>query len=228
MCRASRLRAESHKGEPALKQTNILLTGVGGQGVITAGLLIGNAVTATGTNAVMSEIHGMSQRGGVVTAELRIGDVYGPIIPEGATDLLIGFEAAETIRALKRAGERATVIMSSERIIPPTVTLGEARYPDVEGVVSKLRERGAKLFVVDAPRLAREAGSALSSNVVLVGAACSAGFVPAEREALEKAIRDLFPERSWETNIRALQIGMEEFRRLAEVVTSQMAPRVGP
>jgi len=185
---------------------------VGGQGVVTAGILIGNAVTAAGTNAVMSEIHGMSQRGGVVVAELRIGDVYGPIIPDGAADLLLGFETVETLRALRRAGRNTTVIMSTERIVPFTVSIGDAVYPDVEPVISRLRGDGIKLSLVDAQKLAMEAGNLLSSNVVLVGAACSAGFVPAQVSDLEGAIVEMFPAKSVETNVRALKLGMGAYR----------------
>jgi len=191
-----------------LNQTNILLAGVGGQGVVTAGILMGNVAAAAGLNTVMSEIHGMSQRGGVVLAELRMGDVYGPIVPDGAADLLLGFEAVETLRAMQRAGRKTRVMMSTERIVPFTVNVGDATYPDVSPAIARLRERGVKLDVIDAPGLAREAGNPLSSNVVLVGAAYAGGFIPAPKEALEAAIGKMFPARSLESNLRALELGM--------------------
>lgn len=197
-----------------MSQTNILLAGVGGQGVVTAGILIGNAVTAAGMNAVMSEIHGMSQRGGVVLVELRMGDVYGPIIPDGAADLLLGFEAVETLRALKRAGRETTVIMSTERIVPVTVNVEDASYPDIAPAAAKLREGGVKIWAIDAPRLARSAGSVLSSNIVLLGAAFSAGFIPVDRTGIEKSIENMFPTKSLDTNLKALELGIGAFQAL--------------
>ncbi|MEM0098796.1 MAG: 2-oxoacid:acceptor oxidoreductase family protein, partial [Thermoplasmata archaeon] len=85
-----------------MKNINISLVGVGGQGVVSTGIILGNTISKKGINVVMSEIHGMAQRGGIVTVDMRIGDVYGPIIPKGKLDLIIGFEAMETLRALKR------------------------------------------------------------------------------------------------------------------------------
>jgi indolepyruvate ferredoxin oxidoreductase beta subunit len=198
-----------------MNQENIILTGVGGQGVITAGILIGNAVTAAGLNAVMAEVHGMSQRGGVVTVELRIGDVHGPIVPNGAADLVLGFEAVETLRAMCRASKNTTVIMSTERIVPISVNFGDSKYPDIERMVTKLSERGVKVIPIDAPRLAREAGESLSSNVVLVGSAFSAGFIPVDHSELEESIMHLFPIKSWEANLKALKLGIKEYRTLS-------------
>jgi indolepyruvate ferredoxin oxidoreductase beta subunit len=197
-------------------QTNIIITGVGGQGIITAGLLIGNAVTASGLNAIMSEIHGMSQRGGGVTVELRIGDVHGPITPRGDVNLILGFEALETLRVVNRASVGATVIMNKEEIVPVTVNVGDAKYPEVERAVSKLRERGVKLYVMDARRLAAEAGNRLSSNVVLVGAAYAAGFIPVELSFLQESLKKMFPERSWSTNLKALELGMQQLALLRD------------
>jgi indolepyruvate ferredoxin oxidoreductase beta subunit len=196
-------------------QTNVLLAGVGGQGVVTAGMLMGYAVTSAGLNAVMSEIHGMSQRGGVVLAELRIGEVHGPIIPRGEADLLLGFEAVETLRALNRATKDTAVITSMERVVPFTVNVGDAKYPDVEPLMRDLVNEGVRLCCIDAPMLAREAGNALASNVVLVGAAFAAGFVPVERGVMEKAIRTLLPPKSAESNLKAFDLGVVAYRNPA-------------
>lgn len=184
--------------------------------MVTAGILIGNAVTAGGMNAVMSEIHGMAQRGGVVLAELRLGDVFGPIIPDGATDLLLGFEVVEALRAMKRVGRETTVIVSTERIVPFTVNVGDASYPRVEPLLSKLRGTGVKLYTIDASELAKDAGNALASNVVLVGAAYSAGFVPVKRSELVRSIEGQFPERIREANLKAFELGEEAFRSMKE------------
>jgi indolepyruvate ferredoxin oxidoreductase beta subunit len=200
-----------------MRQTNIILTGVGGQGIVKAGQLIGRAVASTGANVVMSEIHGMSQRGGIVGVDLRIGNVYGPIIPDGAADLLIGFEAVETLRALGRVGKNTTILMSTEKIAPVSVNLGDSIYPDTDSIATTLREKGARLYKIDAPRLAGEAGNVKSTNVVLVGAAYSAGFIPVPISALKEALRSVFPERSWASNLRSLELGIETFKMLSSI-----------
>ncbi len=195
---------------------NMILAGVGGQGIVTAGILIGNAVTAGGLNATMSEIHGMSQRGGVVTVDLRIGDIQGPIVPEGDADLILGFEAVETLRVLNRAGMGATVIMNTERIVPVSVTEGESSYPDIETAILRLRKGGVEIFPMNAQTLAKDAGNVVSSNVVLVGAAYSAGFIPVSLSTLRQSARDLFPANTWGVNMKALESGMREYRTLRE------------
>jgi indolepyruvate ferredoxin oxidoreductase, beta subunit len=197
-----------------VNQINIIITGVGGQGVVSAGYLIGKAVTTAGLNAVMSEIHGMSQRGGVVSVDVRIGNVYGPIIPEGTADLLIGFEAMETLRAMKRVNMKTTVLMNTERIVPVMATIGGERYPEAESAAAKLEQRMKELYTINALSLALEAGNANSTNVVLVGAAYAAGFVPVPLSILEESVREVFPERTRASNLKALSLGMTKFESM--------------
>jgi indolepyruvate ferredoxin oxidoreductase, beta subunit len=194
------------------KQINIIMSGVGGQGIVKAGQLIGQAVASSGLKVVMSEIHGMSQRGGVVGVDLRIGNVHGPIIPEGIADLVIGFEAVETLRAIGRIGKNTTVIMSTEKIIPVSVSLGDSTYPDTEKIARELKEQGTKLFLIDALSQATIAGNLKSTNIVLIGAAYAAGFIPVSLDALRQALRNTFPEKSWDCNLKALELGMEELK----------------
>lgn len=193
------------------KTTNIVLAGVGGQGVITAALLIGNAAVRSGLNVVMSELHGMSQRGGVVSVDLRIGDVHGPIIPDGEADLIIGFEAGETLRVMGKASRKTLVIMSSEKIVPTIVTIGDGKYPDIESVVSGLEGQGMNLHVFDTQGFAKEVGSALSSNLILVGAAYSSGLLPLDFSALEESVKNMFSPNSWAVNLKALKQGIDRF-----------------
>ena len=188
-----------------------MLAGVGGQGVITAALLIGNAAAQSGLNVVMSELHGMSQRGGVVTVDLRIGDVHGPIIPEAEADLILGFEAGETLRVMNKANRNTLVIMSSERIIPPAVTIGEAKYPDIESAISQLKGEGMNFLVFDTQSFAKEVCSVISSNLVLVGAAYSSGLLPLDFSALEQSVKKMFSPNSWAVSLKALRQGIERF-----------------
>ncbi len=95
------------------------------------------------------------------------------------------------------------------------MNLGDSTYPDTDNIATTLRERGARLYRIDAPRLAGEAGSVKSTNVVLVGAAYSAGFIPVPISALKEALQSVFPERSWASNLRALELGIDEFKMLS-------------
>ena len=197
-----------------MKDINIIITGVGGQGVVSAGTIIGNAALKNGLKVVMSEIHGMAQRGGIVSVDLRIGDVYGPIIPDGMADLIIGFESMETLRALKRASMDTIVIMNTERIVPFTVNVGDFEYPKIEKIVEKIG--GKNIIGIDALDIAKRAGNVLSVNVVMVGAAYSTGILPLKEEDIEKSIMDHFPKNTWESNLKAFRMGMEQYRILRE------------
>ena len=193
---------------------NVTIVGVGGQGVVSAGMIIGTATTKRNINTVMSEIHGMAQRGGVVSVDLRIGNAYGPIVPQGKIDLLIGFEALETIRALGKAGKNTTVIMNTEKIIPITVSFGEGKYPDVESVIKDLT---IKNFIgIDAVSLAKEAGNYQSINMVMIGAAIATNILPVDEEDIENAIKSIFPAFTWESNMKALRLGMDQYRIIRE------------
>ncbi|MGC8662783.1 MAG: indolepyruvate oxidoreductase subunit beta [Thermoplasmata archaeon] len=197
-----------------MKTINVTIVGVGGQGVVSAGIIIGNATTKKNLNTVMSEIHGMAQRGGIVSVDLRIGDVYGPIIPDGSVDLIIGFEALETIRSLKRARNDTVVIMNMEKIIPFTVNMGEGEYPDIEKII---KEKNLKNVVgIDAVSLAKDSGNYQAVNMVMTGAAMASGILPVDEEDIENAIKSIFPEFSWESNLKALRLGMDQYRLIKE------------
>jgi indolepyruvate ferredoxin oxidoreductase beta subunit len=197
-----------------MNNVNISLVGVGGQGVVSTGIILGNTVARKGINVVMSEIHGMAQRGGIVTVDLRIGDVYGPIIPEGKIDLIIGFEALETIRALKRASRKTKIIMNTERIIPFTVNIGDEKYPDIEEIIKKFDIRN--IIGIDAVNIARETGNLQSVNMALLGAAFATELLPIEEKDIEESIKIQFPEYSWESNIKAFRMGMDQYRILTK------------
>src|SRR4030066_1123786 len=113
---------------------DIYLVGVGGQGIITASRIIGDAAISAGKNVLLSETHGMAQRGGSVVCTARIGDVYSPLIPDGQADLILSFELLETLRALCKANEDTMVISSTEKIVPLSVSTQKLRYPTLEEI----------------------------------------------------------------------------------------------
>ena len=142
-----------------MKVYNVVLAGVGGQGIITVGKIIVDAALREGKNAVMSEVHGMAQRGGSVLSEVRIGDAMSSIIPSGEADLVIGFELIEPLRYVEKFGERTVLLVNNDRIMPLPTLLGEEEYPPSEVIVSEMKKLTKRLYVINASKLAEEAGA---------------------------------------------------------------------
>jgi indolepyruvate ferredoxin oxidoreductase beta subunit len=193
-----------------VKDFNIVLAGVGGQGTLLAAEALGIAAVKDDLNVRVSEIHGMAQRGGAVVTTVRIGpSVLAPTVIEGQADVLVGFEPIETLRSLKYVSERTLVVMSLERIPPVELAVRNAMYPSIEGIVEKVRLFTDSVVLVDAARLARDAGSSLTRNVVLLGAVAGTGKLPVKRESLLEAVRELVPAKHLDVNLRAFDLGWE-------------------
>ena len=151
---------------------NILLTGVGGQGIITLGKVIGEVFTRRGVRVLMAETHGMSQRGGSVVVHVRIGNANYPLIPIGGADALLGLELIETFRYIRYAS-RKTVIISDSNMIRPG--LPNVEMPSRDDLLNYAARVGLKVFLIDGRRLAEEAGNTLSHNMVMLGALAASG-----------------------------------------------------
>jgi len=193
-----------------MKEFNIVLAGVGGQGTLLAAEAIGVAAVRDELNVRVSEIHGMAQRGGAVVSTVRIGeDALSSTVLDGRADVLLGFEPFETLRNLKYASEKTLVLMSTERIPPTELAAKNVKYPSIEKLVEKLRIFTCHVFLVDAPQLAKKAGSSLAQNVVLLGALAGTGVLPVKTESLKEAIRELVPAKHLEMNLRAFELGVQ-------------------
>lgn len=190
-----------------MKSYNIYIAGVGGQGVVKASQVLGLACVKKGVNIVMSEIHGMSQRGGSVPAEIKIGDAYSPIIEEGGTDLLIAFEPAEAVRAQKKLSKKTLAVINRRPVIPFTVSLGISSYEEPEKYIEELKKNLHCVVAIDALDVAERAGSILSVNMVMLGAASSFENFPVEKEFLISAIKESFSPKYVEVNIKAFEMG---------------------
>lgn len=190
----------------------IQLIGVGGQGTIKASTIIGEAAMKKGLNVVMSEVHGMAQRGGTVVTEFKIGEAHSPLIEEGAADLLIAFEPAEVLRALSKINKESFVIVNSAPIVPFTVSLGIFEYPELSSVFEELRAKINNLLVIDAQKIAKEAGSIISENMVLLGAAVATPNFPIEKDLIIQSMKENLPPKSIETNLRAFEMGFKEVK----------------
>ena len=190
-------------------EVNIVIAGVGGQGVVTAGTLISEAASLAGMNVVMSEIHGMSQRGGSVSVEVRLGDVRSPMVSKGKADLILGLEEIETIRALNKASRDTLVIMSTEKLTPIYLSMRRQEYPELSSVGENLGKLN-RFHRIDAVRLARECGDERVAGTVMIGAAIAGRALPFGKEVVLDALADRFSGHVLEANSRALSVGFGE------------------
>lgn len=187
---------------------DIYLAGVGGQGIITASRMIGDAAINAGLNVLLSETHGMAQRGGSVVCTARIGDVHSPLIPDGLADVVLSFELLETMRALCAASRKTVVISSMDKMVPVSVTTGTLHYPTAEEVAEAAKKIAKEFVTIDTAKLAKEAGTPLSSNIVMVGALAGTGMTGIERRHYEKAVKANVP-RLVPENLAAFAKGFE-------------------
>lgn len=183
---------------------NILFSGVGGQGILLASEITAYALLAAGFDAKKSEVHGMAQRGGSVTAQLRYGDkVYSPLIEPGRADIQVAFEMMEAVRYLPYLHKNSKVIVNTQKILPPSVATGKTTYP--ESVLENLMGKGITVVSVDAFDLARDVGEVKTANMVMVGALSV--FLPVDSAVYEKVIETRVPERFREVNLKAFAAG---------------------
>ena len=151
-----------------MKTTNVMIVGVGGQGSLLASKLLGRLLIDEGYDVKVSEVHGMSQRGGSVVTYVRFGDkVYSPIITEGEADFIISFEKLEAARYAKYLNKNGTIVVNTQQIDPMPVIIGAAEYPT--NVLDELTAKGLKVEALDALTLAEQAGSSKAVNIVLMG-----------------------------------------------------------
>ena len=202
----------SNRGEKMKNIYKIQLIGVGGQGTIKASTIIGEAAMKKGLNVVMSEVHGMAQRGGTVVTEFKIGEAHSPLIEEGAADLMIAFEPAEALRALNKINQESFVIVNSSPIVPFTVSLGISEYPELSSVFEELKVKIKNLLIINAKKIAKEAGSIISENMVLLGVAVATPNFPIEKDLIIRSMMENLPPKTIETNLEAFEMGFEEVK----------------
>ena len=188
------------------KVTNILLSGVGGQGTILASNILGQVLLNAGYDVKKAEVHGMAQRGGDVTTHFRFGEkVFSPLIKQGEVDFLISFELLEAIRYINWVKPDGKIILNRHSILPPTVTLGKMEYP--QNVEQTFREHFKEnVWVVDGNQIAKSLGNIQVANVVLIGAV-SSFFPELQPQQWIDAIKALLPAKLHEINVKAFDAG---------------------
>ena len=193
-----------------MREFNIVLAGVGGQGTLLAAEILGVAAIKDGLNVRVSEIHGMAQRGGAVVSTVRVGEkVLAPTVLEGQANVFLGFEPMETLRNLKFASEKTLVIMSDEKIAPPELTAKNLSYPSMAEILKKIQRFTKRVIIVETARLAKKAGSSLTQNIVLLGALAATGKMPIKKECLMEALKELVPAKHVKVNVKAFELGYD-------------------
>ena len=187
----------------------IFLTGVGGQGTLLASRLLGEAALAAGYSPLVSETHGMAQRGGVVVSTVVLGDLQSPLISPGEADILLGFEALEAFRALDRCHAGSLVIANTAAIVPYPVSTGKSTYPEVTRLLDLMAGKVRSLLAFDAGDLARQAGTPLAVNMVLLGALGATEILPFPQEDILTLIRTKTNPKFLEANLAAFRMGQE-------------------
>jgi indolepyruvate ferredoxin oxidoreductase beta subunit len=196
-----------------METTRIVFIGVGGQGNLLASRLLGEAALSLGIPAVVSEIHGMAQRGGIVESAVLLGEVTSPIVSNGEADVLVGFEPVETLRAMPKCSKKTLVITNTHPLPPFTVSIGQGVYPPLDEVLGKVQAKTKKLIALDGDGLAAEAGNPLSLNMVMLGALIGSGAVPVDEAAMKKTISVTTKKAFLESNLKAFDLGMETARK---------------
>ena len=187
----------------------LIIVAVGGQGNLLTAKVLGEAALASGLPVRMSEIHGMAQRGGVVESAIVLGDAESSIISDGEADILLGFEPAETLRALNRANKDTVVITNTSPLPPFTAAIGKGVYPPVEKALELIKAKTKRLIAFDAMKLAREANNPLGLNMVLLGALVRTGIIPLSPEVVRTAMENSTKKAFLESNLKAFDLGYE-------------------
>ena len=188
----------------SMETKNVMIVGVGGQGSLLASKLLGALLTREGFDVKVSEVHGMSQRGGSVVTYVRYGDkVYSPVIAAGEADYIVSFEKIEAARYAKNLKAGGRIIVNSQMIDPMPVITGAAQYP--VGVLEELKAKGVFVDEIDALALAQQAGNAKSVNIVLMGRL--ARYFDIDRDKWTEAINATVKPQFADVNLRAFELG---------------------
>lgn len=192
-----------------MKTYNIYICGVGGQGIIKTSIVMGEAAMKMGEPVVMSEIHGMAQRGGVVSTELKVGEARSPIIGNGEADLILAFEPLEALRSMDKISEDGVIVTNTAPIMPFNISASKNPYPPINIILDRLKSRSSEVFAMNALDIARQAGHILSLNMVMLGAAAAVKNFPIKKELLIESMRENLPNKSLQMNYNAFNTGFD-------------------
>jgi indolepyruvate ferredoxin oxidoreductase beta subunit len=200
-----------------VREFNLVIAGVGGQGVILMAEILGEAATIEGLKVRGSEILGLAVRGGPVSSTIRIGSqVYGPLVPEGKGDVLVGLEPIETLRNITYLSKSGVAVVNTSPIIPYIVSLGLTKYSHIENILEELKERSTSVMALDATKLAQKAGTPAAANMVMLGALAGTGKLPLKNKTLKKIMKTRLSEEVARINIKAFDLGFKVSKNMAK------------
>jgi len=202
-----------------MKEYNIVITGVGGQGVLTAANILGWAALHAGYKVRVGEVHGMSQRFGSVISYVRFGeDVYGSMVPEGKADVMLSFEPVEALRYVNYLKEGGMVVVNTKPIVPVQVSMGMASYPSLEEIRKVFEEEfKAKWIGFNAEELAEQAGHVVTTNTVLIGALTQIPEFPLDAEHVREVIKISVPPKAVDMNMKAFDLGIKAAKEILKL-----------
>ena len=194
----------------SVKELNIILAGVGGQGVVLMSEILGNAAVRDGFKVRGSEVLGMAQRGGSVFSNIRLGtEVEAPLTSDGKCDILVALEPSEALRNIQYLNTASTVIFNTRKVIPATVSMGKSVYPEIGQIEERLQAVAGRVIALDAQDLAEKAGNRQSANVVMLGALFGCGKVPLKKDTVQECILERVPAKAAEVNLKAFELGRQ-------------------
>jgi indolepyruvate ferredoxin oxidoreductase beta subunit len=196
-----------------MKELNIVVIGIGGQGVLTLANIIAEAALKQGYDVKGSELHGLAQRGGTIPCHVRFGKkMYSPLVLEGEADLVIGLEPLEALRACYYGSKESKTIflMDSYRSIPLSVSVLRHSYPSLKEINKLLKPFSKKTIILNASdAVKKETGDIIATNIYLLGYAISKNLIPLKKKFLLEAVREIFPEKYFEINSRIFDLGFK-------------------
>ncbi len=197
---------------------NIIISGVGGQGVVLVSNVLGEACVLSGKRAISGEMFGLAQRSGSVYIHFRIGEnMYSPLIPYGRADIIMSQEVSEALRYLLYLKPNGIVVTNTLLVHPPgesqdLVKKKIGKYASYDDIVRNIRSSGAELFQIDALALAEKAGDPIAENVVMLGGICALKGFPLETDKVEMAVENTVPAKARDINIEAFRLGYSSIK----------------
>jgi indolepyruvate ferredoxin oxidoreductase beta subunit len=196
---------------------NVIIGGVGGQGNVLASQILGQMLVTRGYVITIGETYGASQRGGAVMSHLRVSekDQFSPLIPEGRCDLLVSLEPVEALRILDPYGHPGIMTLINTRpIFPMDVISGNASYPEISKVITRIQALSKKAWSINATEIALDMGDPIFSNMAMLGALCATNTLPIDRQGFEATIKELLPSHKLSDNLKAFDKGLEAVKEL--------------
>jgi indolepyruvate ferredoxin oxidoreductase beta subunit len=200
-----------------MKEFNLIISGVGGQGVLTLGAIIIEAALKQKYEIKTSELHGLAQRGGHVSLHIRFGEeIYSPLILSGRANLIIGLEPLETLRVADSASKqnKTIILTDTEAVKPLAMSVNKQKYPELKDIIKKLKKFSSKVIAVDASDIARkEVGNEMLANVYLLGYLSGLKLIPIKEEFFIQAIKEMVREKYLDANLKIFDLGKKKAKK---------------